>query len=123
MGYAFRAALWFGTYFFLIILPLLAGAVSPPEGAGRGFLYELAMAAGYTGLAMMALEFALIARVRTVAAAFGNDALLQFHQIMGYVSLGLITTHPVLLIHQGLPATLLNPFSNETPWMWRTGVV
>jgi predicted ferric reductase len=123
MSYAFRAALWFSAYFALIILPLLAGAVAPPEVAGRGFLYELAMAFGYTGLAMMALEFSLIARVRTVAAAFGNDALLQFHQIMGYVSLLLIMAHPALIIHAGLPAGLLNPFDSAIPWMWRTGVI
>lgn len=123
MNYAFRAALWFSTYFLMIVLPLLVGAVAPLEGAGRGFVYELAMAFGYVGLAMIALEFVLVARVRTVAAAFGNDDLLQFHQLMGYFSLVFILAHPLLIIHEGIPLSLLDPFDSSTPWMWRTGAV
>ena len=45
------------------------------------------------GLAMMGLEFALVARFRAVAAPFGQDALLQFHRQISYVGLIFSLTH------------------------------
>src|SRR5262249_2687133 len=51
------------------------------------------VALGFVGLAMMGLEFALVARFRPVAAPFGQDALLQFHRQIGYVGLGFILVH------------------------------
>lgn len=123
MSYAFRASFWFGIYFLLIVLPLVIGTAAPPQAEGAGFLNELAMALGFSGLAMMALEFTLISRVRSVAGAFGDDALLEFHRWMGFVSFALVLAHPAVLIVEGLPWSMLNPFSGEVPWMWRTGVI
>jgi len=57
------------------------------------------VALGFTGLAMMGLEFALVARFRAVAAPFGQDALLQFHREIGYVGLVFILTHFAISAH------------------------
>jgi predicted ferric reductase len=66
-----RGALWFGFYLFLVLFPLVIGAVFHPAG-GRSFSLELGVACGYVGLAIMAFEFALISRVKSVSGAFGR---------------------------------------------------
>jgi predicted ferric reductase len=67
----------------------------------------LSVAFGYMGLAIMALEFSIISRVRPLADAFGEDALQQFHQQMGVVSLLFLAAHPFSLI-----------MGNELPMLW-----
>lgn len=53
----------------------------------------------------MGLEFALVARIKTFAAPFGPDALLQFHRQIGYVGLVFVLTHVALSakwhVHKG----------------------
>jgi len=46
----------------------------------------------------MALEFALIARIKAAAQPFGQDALQLFHNWMGIFALLLLLAHPILLI-------------------------
>lgn len=104
-----RGTIWFGFYIFLVLLPLVIGAVFRPLG-GLPFLLELGVACGYVGLAIMAFEFALISRVKSVSAAFGQDALEQFHRQMGCVAVLFVLAHPVLLVLSGYPWNLLNPF-------------
>ncbi len=118
-----RGSIWFSFYRFLILFPLIVGAVFRPAGGGRGFLLSFAIACGYVGLAMVALEFALVARLKQVAGAFGQDALQQFHKQMGYASTAFLLAHPVLLFVYGFPIAALNPFSSDVPWEWRWGTI
>jgi len=117
-----RGAIWFGFYIFLVLFPLVIGAVFRPAG-GRSFLLELGVACGYVGLAIMAFEFALISRVKSVSGAFGQDALEQFHRQMGYVALMFVLAHPILLCLSGYSWNLLNPFWDGNLPMWRWGVM
>ena len=117
-----RAAIWFGLYVFLILLPLLIGALFHPVG-GRSFSLELGVACGFVGLATTMFEFALISRVRSVSRAFGQDALEQFHRQMGYVALLFVLAHPILLCSSGYSWHLLNPFWEGAVPMWRCGVL
>jgi predicted ferric reductase len=70
----------------------------------------------------MAFEFALISRVRSVSRAFGQDALAQFHRLMGIVALFFILTHPALLLPTGLdtscgvPIIIPATFPSFTVW-------
>ncbi len=123
MRTSIRGSIWFSFYRFLVLLPLIVAAAFREPGAGRGFVSSFAIACGYIGLAMVALEFALVARFKQVAGAFGQDALQQFHKQMGYVSTLFLLIHPVLLFVYGYPLDLLNPFSPANPWMWRWGTV
>jgi predicted ferric reductase len=66
--------LWVLVYLLLALAPLLIVATAHPP-AGRPFVVELSVALGFVGLAMMGLQFALIARFKPVAAPFGIDAL------------------------------------------------
>src|SRR5262245_24270054 len=61
-----------------------------------GFWTNFSVALGFVGLAMMGLEFALVARFEAMAAPFGQDALLQFHRQIGYVGLGFVLLHVAL---------------------------
>ncbi len=107
-----RGALWFGLYLFLILLPLVTAAISAPARVAPSFSVELGVGAGFVGLALMCLEFALISRTKAAAQAFGEDALQLFHNLMGMVALGFLVAHPTLLIISGYPADCwLNPFA------------
>ncbi len=123
MGSSLRGPIWFWFYRILILLPLLVGAVFPASNRGRGFLFSFAVACGYVGLAIVALEFSLVARLKCVAGAFGQDALQQIHKEMGYVAALFLLTHPILLLVRGYPLSILNPFSAMGPLAWRCGAI
>jgi len=92
---AVRAAFWVIAYLGVVIAPLVFAAI----GAGQpdhGFWTNFSVALGFVGLAMMGLEFALVARFAPVAAPFGQDALLQFHRQIGYVGLAFVFGHVAL---------------------------
>jgi len=84
---------------------------------------NFAVACGYVGLSIVALEFSLVARLRHVAGAFGQDALEQFHRQMAYVAIVFLLAHPILLLVCGYPLGLLNPFSSGSIWAWRWGAI
>jgi predicted ferric reductase len=110
MGLRNRAIFWFLVYGFLVFFPLFIAATNRPPG-DRATIVEISVAAGFVGLAMLALEFALVSHLRPVALPFGMDALIQFHRELGTMALVFVLAHPVLLIINGLPFSTLNPFS------------
>jgi predicted ferric reductase len=118
-----RGPIWFWFYRFLVLFPLVIGAIFRAPGAGRGFLLSFAVACGYVGLSIVALEFSLVARLKHVAGAFGQDALEQFHRQISYVAALFLLAHPILLLVSGYPMGLLNPFSSESIWAWRWGAI
>ncbi len=87
-----RAVFWVIAYLGAVLSPLVFAVIgaSHPD---HGFWTNFSVALGFVGLAMMGLEFALVARFRPVAAPFGQDALLQFHRQIGYVGLVFILVH------------------------------
>jgi predicted ferric reductase len=130
MTLAARAVVWVLAYLGVVVSPLVFAVI----GAGQpdhGFWTNFSVALGFTGLAMMGLEFALVARFRVVAAPFGQDALLQFHRQIGYVGLVFVLIHFAisakwneLTLSKALAAPLLVWFgmaapSAATPPRWR----
>ena len=89
---AVRAVFWVLAYVGVVVTPLVFAAVGAHD-PDHGFLTNFSVALGFVGLAMMGLEFALVARIKPVAAPFGQDALLQFHRQIGYVGLAFVLTH------------------------------
>lgn len=122
MRLAVRALVWFGAYVAVIVVPLIFAAIGVAEES-RGFWREFAVALGFVGLSMMGLQFVLVARLRTVAAPFGEDALVYFHRYMGYVGTVFILAHPILLIVLVDLSYLerVNPFT--APWAGRFGTL
>jgi predicted ferric reductase len=89
MKMTIRGIIFFGIYIFLITLPLDTALLSNPNRVSQPMIVEIAVGAGFVGLSLMALEFALISRINAAAQPFGQDALQLFHNIMGVVELGL----------------------------------
>ena len=105
-----KGAFWLGLYAFIVVLPLVVGAVFISSADAAGFGVALADALGYLGLALMAFELALVTRTNGAAGAFGEDALLQFHREIGIAALLLVAAHPVLLIvSRAYPVAILWP--------------
>ena len=108
-----RGIIFFGIYIFLITLPLDTALLANPTRVPKPFIVEIAVGAGFVGFSLMALEFALISRIKAAAQPFGEDSLQLFHNIMGVVALVLLLVHPILLVFNGYPANCwLNPFAS-----------
>jgi len=121
MKLSLAGALWIALYLAFGLTPLLIVALAHPP-RGRPFLVELSVALGFVGLSMMCLQFALIARFKSVARPFGIDAVTRFHKEITWVALGFILAHPILLFLQNGPKylPLLNVFT--APWRARYAV-
>jgi predicted ferric reductase len=92
MTLAVRAVVWVIAYLGAVLSPLVFAVIGASQ-LDHGFWTDFSVALGFVGLAMMGLEFALVARFRPLAAPFGQDALLQFHRQVGYVGLAFILVH------------------------------
>ncbi len=111
---------WLLVYLLLATGPLILLMLGKvPEG--REFWRELSVALGFAGLSMLALQFVLTARFKTLKAPYGADIVYHFHRQISLVSFGLILLHPVLLfINDPKTLALLNLAS--APWRARMGV-
>src|SRR6267142_1428270 len=92
-----RGAAWLIVYLLFILAPLfalLAGSHPP----ARGFWTELSVAFGYSGLAMMGLQFGLTARFRYVTKPWGEDVIYHFHRQISLMAVGLVIAHPIILV-------------------------
>jgi len=112
MKMTIRGIIFFGIYVFLVTLPLITALIANPSRTPGTLLVNIAVGAGFIGYSIMALEFALISRIKAAAQPFGQDALQLFHNWMGVFALVLLLVHPILLIISGYPANCwLNPFA------------
>ena len=113
LSYPARGAVWIIVYLLFILAPLfvlLAGSWPP----ARDFWTEFAVAIGYSGLAMMGLQFGLTARFRYVTEPWGEDVIYHFHRQISLVAVGLVVAHP-LIMFAVQPALLAVPDVNEVP--------
>jgi predicted ferric reductase len=77
------------------VSPLVFALVST-DRAGQGYWTDFSVALGFVGLALMGIEFALVARIKAVATPFGMDALIDFHRQIGYAGLAFVLAHVAL---------------------------
>ena len=121
MKTAVGAITWVTLYLVLCLLPLVI-VLTGHTPSSRPFLVEFSVALGFVGLAMMCLQFALVARYKTVAAPFGIDALMRFHKQITWVALSFVVAHPILLFVENPDKylRLLNVFT--APWRARFAV-
>ena len=92
-----RGVVWILVYLLFILAPLfalLAGSHPP----ARGFWPEFSVALGYSGLAMMGLQFGLTARFRYVTEPWGEDVIYHFHRQISLIAVGLVVVHPAILV-------------------------
>ncbi len=114
--------LWTALYCVLVGLPVVVMVGWPGAAAGRPMLMQVGVACGFVAMAVFALEFALIAKIRPVAAAFGMDGLVRLHRRMGYVATALVAGHVGALLANGLPVEWLLPWGEFATWEMRWGV-
>src|SRR5271170_8310906 len=115
--YSARGTVWILIYLLFVLAPLFAlltRSLPPP----RDFWGEFAVAIGYSGLAMMGLQFGLTARFRYVTAPWGEDVIYHFHRQISQIAVALVVAHPLILfaVRPELMA-LLNSFT--APWRAR----
>src|ERR1700684_940717 len=96
-SYSARVIAWIVVYLLFIPGPLFALMLGswPPT---RDFWTEFSVALGYSGLAMMGLQFGLTARFRYVTEPWGEDVIYHFHRQISLVAVGLVVAHPVILV-------------------------
>lgn len=111
---------WIAAFLFLTLLPLLILLLYPPSG--REFWIEFSVALGFIGLALMALQFALTARVKSIEASYGIDIILQFHRYTSFVAFAMVVVHPLILFWRN-PNTIELLNFPEAPWRARMAVL
>lgn len=117
----FVAFCWIGAYLFITLFPLLLLLIYPPFD-DRGFWLDFSVALGFIGLAMMALQFALTARINRIEASYGIDIILQFHRYISIVAVALILIHPLVLFAVR-PETIQLLNFPAAPWRARYAVL
>jgi predicted ferric reductase len=90
-----RGIAWLGILIGICVAPLAFALISTNR-PGQGFWTDFSVALGFVGLALMGIEFALVARVKPVAEPFGTDALIDFHRQIGYAGLAFVLVHVAL---------------------------
>ena len=115
--YTVRGTIWIIIYLFFILAPLFAlmmGAMPP----ARDFWTEFSVALGYSGLAMMGLQFGLTARFRYVTEPWGEDVIYHFHRQISLIAVGLVVVHPFIMFAVR-PELLALPDVSTVPWRAR----
>ena len=95
-----RGIAWLGILIGICVAPLAFALISTNR-PGLGFWTDFSVALGFVGLALMGVEFALVARVKIVAEPFGTDALVDFHRQIGYAGLAFVLIHVALSAELG----------------------
>jgi predicted ferric reductase len=90
-----RGIAWLGILIGICVAPLAFALIST-DRPGQGFWTDFSIALGFVGLALMGIEFALVARVKPIAEPFGTDALVDFHRQIGYAGLAFVLVHVAL---------------------------
>jgi predicted ferric reductase len=109
MNLIFSTIFWFSIYLALVLAPLLVLLIGPVP-PGSGFWWDLSMALGFTGLAMMGAQFLLTARFRRVSAPYGIDIIFYFHRYLGVIAFVLILIHYLIIrIHYPTTLGIANP--------------
>jgi predicted ferric reductase len=94
--YYLLGGFWVVLYTFLIITPLVI-LILGPKSAGRAPLQNLSVGLAFVGLAIMAVQHALTARIKPLNEPFGSDMVYYFHRQIGIAAFIMIFAHPILL--------------------------
>ncbi len=107
-------ALLISLYSFLVLVPIIILLLGP-KFVGRPGLLDLSIGCAFVGLAIMAMQFILSARIKKTHEPFGTDLVYHFHRQMGIAAFLLVFSHPILLFVLDIRfLRLLNVFSTPT---------
>jgi predicted ferric reductase len=98
-----RGLIWFAVYLACVLAPSIVAVAADPIAWRRSWALELSVAFGFVTFGVITAQFALVSRFQASSRPFGTDALVQFHQYLGGLTLVLAAAHPLLLSPGGLP--------------------
>ena len=111
---------WIILFAFLTLAPILI-LILGPKYNNRPPLLDLSVGLGFTGLAIMALQFVISGRIKILNRPFGTDLVYHFHRQIGIAAFFMVFAHPILLfILDGRYLRLLNLIT--APWRARAAV-
>ncbi|MBE9515800.1 MAG: ferric reductase-like transmembrane domain-containing protein [Proteobacteria bacterium] len=117
----FSAVYWLGLYLLLVLAPLFVLLIGPVP-PGSGFWWDLSMALGFSGMAIMGVLFFLTARFRRATAPFGIDIIYYFHRYLALMAFGLIFLHFLIIRIDNVEALgAINPL--QASWYMTSGRV
>ena len=117
LQFAIRGWAWVAVYLAFVLAPLFALLIGPLPPS-RDFWTEFSIAIGYSGLAMMGLQFGLTARFRFVTAPWGEDVIYRLHRQISLLAVALVVAHPLILF-AARPELLVLLNSFTAPWRAR----
>jgi predicted ferric reductase len=98
MPYTLARGLFWTTAFAAVAAIPLGVARLGALPAPRTFLVEFAVALGFIGLSLLALQFVYSGRIKKVAPSFGMDNIIQYHREIGIIGFALVFAHVVILV-------------------------
>jgi predicted ferric reductase len=104
-----RGSAWLGLYAVLVLLPGAAAIVVDPFVMPRPSAVEVSVALGFLAFPLVMIQFALVSHLHASSRPFGTDAMVQFHQYIGFIGLAFVIAHPLLLNAAGLSWAAWNP--------------
>ena len=111
---------WIILFAFLTLAPILI-LILGPKFNNRDPLLDLSVGLGFTGLAIMALQFVISGRIKILNRPFGTDLVYHFHRQIGIAAFFMVFAHPILLfILDRSYLRLLNLIT--APWRARAAV-
>ncbi len=121
INYKVQGAVWILLFTLLVLIPLIILFLGPIAN-GKPALVTLSTSLGFIGLAIVALQFALTARIKPLSKPFGTDLVYYFHRQISIAGFLMIFAHPILLfLSSSAYIGYLNIF--RMPWQYKAGVL
>jgi predicted ferric reductase len=102
-------------YLFLLLLPVFMTTAAALGGPDK-FAYNLGRAFALMAFVILALQFALAARLHWLESPFGLNLIFPFHRNMAILALLLLLCHPLLMAYGGGGWELL--WGDNTWYIW-----
>ncbi len=111
---------WVVLFTFLTFAPILI-LIRGPKYSARSPLLDFSVGLGFTGLAIMALQFVISGRIKILNRPFGTDLIYHFHRQIGIAAFFMVFLHPILLFILDIRYLLLLNIITA-PWRAKAGV-
>ena len=92
-----KRTLWVLFFLLLVFTPIGILIAGPSPSPNRLPWLDISVGMGFIGLALMAVQFALTARIKPLKEPFGSDLIYHFHRQISIASFFLILSHPIIL--------------------------
>ncbi len=92
-----KRTLWIVLFLFLVFTPIAVLINGSKPSSSRSPWLDFSVSLGFIGLALMAVQFAITARIKPLKEPFGSDVIYHFHRQISIAAFFLILAHPISL--------------------------